>query len=125
MKFSLAQEPESNAYTCKAVLSREGDPTMLKKIDHYWKKLKDRKKKVLVLIFFLKKATKYIEAHSVSNERQNWDRESLEDVRGTVSLDYSKQQGFPLLGIFKVSFLTFVSLIMQIYTESRVNSSTF
>lgn len=56
MKISLAQEPESNAYTCKAVLSREGDPTMLKKIDHYWKKLKDRKKKVLVLIFKKKKS---------------------------------------------------------------------
>lgn len=26
----------------------------------------------------------------------------LEDTRGTVSPDYSKQQGFPLLGIFKV-----------------------
>lgn len=56
MKISLAQEPESNAYACKAVLSREGDPTMLKKIDHYWKKLKDCKKKVLVLIFFFKKS---------------------------------------------------------------------
>lgn len=56
MKFSLAQEPESNAYTCKAVLSREGDPTMLKKDRHYWKKLKDRKKKVLVLISFKKKS---------------------------------------------------------------------
>lgn len=37
-----------------------------------------------------------------------------------MSPDHSKQQGFALLSVFKVPHLTFVSLIMQIQTESRI-----